>query len=127
MTPSTGRRWSPRRKRLLGLILLLVLSHWPIFSKWSEESFWIFVVDVIILLLILFREYIWDIGAWILGRHHGQIDSQLLEFLSKKQVLSAEEISRQMGLPKKKIDASLGRLLEKQHVDLQNGVWRKVM
>jgi hypothetical protein len=102
-----------------------MFSHF--FQGWSKESVWIFVVDVLILILIFCREYVWDAWVWWRERGHTGIDRRIVDFLSARQILLAVDIGRQLQLDQKKVEESLVRLLEQQRVNKDGeGRWWKI-
>ena len=116
-----------RRRAILALVVLLIMSHF--FIGWSKENVWIFLVDVLILILIFLREYLWDFGVWVYGRHHVSIDNVILKSLTSHEGYrrTVEEIVADTRVKRKTVEASLERLREKHDADCNAvGEWRKV-
>jgi hypothetical protein len=97
------------------------VSHWlrSFFLGWSKESVWIFVVDVLILILIFVREYIWDAWVWLRNRQRSSVDIVVAEHLSRDysgQGQTVNQISAATKITRRKVEASLYQLAAMERV-----------
>ena len=120
-----------RRRAVLGFVVLLIMSHiiQVFFAGWAKESIWIFVVDVLILLLIFLREYVLDALVWLLNKRHTSLDDKVLAFLGQHPGVdkTVDEISDAAGVSQKRITTSLRRLSDRLRVDTdEQGRWRRI-
>ena len=51
------------------------------FCGWTKENIWIFVVDVLILVLIFFREYLWDGFIGLRNIRRASTDHKVMTYL----------------------------------------------
>lgn len=121
-----------RRRVIVALVILLIMSHlWhTFFAGRSREAYWTFLVDVVILLLIFVREYVWDAAHWVLGRHRASVDRVVLDCLTSYHYPghpTPEMMATKTGIKAKMVRASLRRLFENGKVEYdENDGWRKV-
>jgi hypothetical protein len=98
-----------------------------LFSGWSKENLWIFIVDLLILGLIFLREYVWDALVWLRRRHLASVDRVVLEHLGRAAPgthQKVDQISRAIGVELGKVRASLERLRDKREAEQDpQGEW----
>jgi hypothetical protein len=97
------------------------------FSGWSEENFWIFIVDVSILVLIFLREYIWDFLVWLYRGRLASLDNLIVGQLRQAApgvYRNVNEISVATGIKQNRVRRSLDRLSRKHDVETDgHGGW----